>query len=70
MFRDSGGALTRQLSQDNELDGPYPCTTNKLEQVENTRSQQFSDGTLLFSFIFIILLDNERAKTNVLGLVD
>ncbi|KAL7881645.1 hypothetical protein AOLI_G00084930 [Acnodon oligacanthus] len=34
MFRDSGGALTRQSSQDNGLDGPYPSTTNKLEQVK------------------------------------
>ncbi|XP_066542846.1 unconventional myosin-XVI isoform X1 [Hoplias malabaricus] len=34
MFRDSGGALTRQLSQDNGLDGPYPSTTSKLEQVK------------------------------------
>lgn len=36
MFRDSGGALTRQSSQDSGLDGPYPSTTNKLEQVGNT----------------------------------
>ncbi|XP_072542195.1 unconventional myosin-XVI isoform X3 [Salminus brasiliensis] len=34
MFRDSGGALTRQSSQDNGLDGPYPSATNKLEQVK------------------------------------
>lgn len=42
MFRDSGGALTRQSSQDNGPDGAYPSTTNKLEQVDNTRSQQFN----------------------------
>ena len=39
MFRDSGGALTRQSSQDNGLDGPYPSTTNKLEQVEKINPQ-------------------------------
>lgn len=42
MFRDAGGALTRQSSQDNGPDGLYPSTTSKLEQVENTRSQHFS----------------------------
>uniref|UniRef100_A0A3B1IZ67 Myosin motor domain-containing protein n=1 Tax=Astyanax mexicanus TaxID=7994 RepID=A0A3B1IZ67_ASTMX len=34
MFRDSGGGLTRQSSQDNLLDGSFPSTTNKLEQVK------------------------------------
>ncbi|XP_034160516.2 unconventional myosin-XVI isoform X2 [Pangasianodon hypophthalmus] len=34
MFRDSGGALTRQSSQDNGPDGAYPSTTSKLEQVK------------------------------------
>lgn len=34
MFRDLG-ALTCQSSQDNGLDGPYPSSTNKLEQVKN-----------------------------------
>ncbi|KAF5903862.1 unconventional myosin-XVI isoform X2, partial [Clarias magur] len=33
MFRDSG-ALTCQSSQDNGLDGPFPSSTNKLEQVK------------------------------------
>uniref|UniRef100_A0A8B9GMU0 Myosin XVI n=1 Tax=Astyanax mexicanus TaxID=7994 RepID=A0A8B9GMU0_ASTMX len=32
--RDSGGGLTRQSSQDNLLDGSFPSTTNKLEQVK------------------------------------
>ncbi|XP_046701110.1 unconventional myosin-XVI isoform X2 [Silurus meridionalis] len=34
MFRDSGGALTHQSSQDNGADGPFPSATNKLEQVK------------------------------------
>ncbi|XDV30854.1 hypothetical protein PO909_033688, partial [Leuciscus waleckii] len=34
MFRDSGGALTQQPSLDNGLDGPYPSTAGKLEQVK------------------------------------
>ncbi|XP_062389635.1 unconventional myosin-XVI [Sardina pilchardus] len=34
MFRDVAGALSRQPSQDNGLDGPYPSTTSKLEQVK------------------------------------
>lgn len=33
MFRDTGGALTKQTSLDNGLDGPYPSTAGKLEQV-------------------------------------
>lgn len=53
MFRDSGGSLTRQSSQDNGPDGPYLSTTNKLEQVESTRSQQST------AVHFICLLDNE-----------
>ena len=50
MFRDSGGALTRQSSQDNGLDGPYPSTTNKLEQVENNNAQipETTLGLVLF----------------------
>uniref|UniRef100_A0A673KQ68 Unconventional myosin-XVI-like n=1 Tax=Sinocyclocheilus rhinocerous TaxID=307959 RepID=A0A673KQ68_9TELE len=34
MFRDSGGALTRQPSLDNGLDGSYPSAAGKLEQVK------------------------------------
>ncbi|CAL8322463.1 unnamed protein product [Merluccius merluccius] len=34
MFRDSGGALIRQPSQDNGLDGPYSSGASKLEQVK------------------------------------
>ncbi|XP_026150400.1 unconventional myosin-XVI isoform X2 [Mastacembelus armatus] len=34
MFRDSGGALSRQPSQDNILDGPFSSGANKLEQVK------------------------------------
>ncbi|KAL2081193.1 hypothetical protein ACEWY4_023046 [Coilia grayii] len=34
MFRDLAGALSRQPSQDNGLDGPYPSGTSKLEQVK------------------------------------
>jgi len=37
MFRDSGGALTQQPSLDNGLDGPYPSTAGKLEQVRGER---------------------------------
>lgn len=33
MFREAGGALSRQPSQDNGLDGPYGSGTSKLEQV-------------------------------------
>lgn len=33
MFRDTGGALTRQPSLDNGLDGAVPSTGGKLEQV-------------------------------------
>lgn len=33
MFRDTGGALTRQPSLDNGLDGAFPSAAGKLEQV-------------------------------------
>lgn len=33
MFREAGGALSRQPSQDNGLDGPFGSGTSKLEQV-------------------------------------
>ncbi|KAM4558302.1 unconventional myosin-XVI isoform 2-T2 [Odontesthes bonariensis] len=34
MFREAGGALSRQPSQDNGLDGPFSSGPNKLEQVK------------------------------------
>ncbi|XP_060909434.1 unconventional myosin-XVI isoform X1 [Labrus mixtus] len=34
MFRDAGGALSRQPSQDNGLDGPFSSGAGKLEQVK------------------------------------
>ncbi|CAJ1079539.1 unconventional myosin-XVI isoform X2 [Xyrichtys novacula] len=34
MFREAGGALSRQPSQDNGLDGPFSSGANKLEQVK------------------------------------
>uniref|UniRef100_UPI003AAAD176 unconventional myosin-XVI n=1 Tax=Centroberyx gerrardi TaxID=166262 RepID=UPI003AAAD176 len=34
MFRDAGGALSRQPSQDNGLDGPFSSGASKLEQVK------------------------------------
>ncbi|XP_070770999.1 unconventional myosin-XVI [Enoplosus armatus] len=34
MFREAGGALSRQPSQDNGLDGPFSSGTSKLEQVK------------------------------------
>ncbi|XP_069010138.1 unconventional myosin-XVI isoform X2 [Embiotoca jacksoni] len=34
MFREAGGALSRQPSQDNGLDGPFSSGSNKLEQVK------------------------------------
>lgn len=33
MFREAGGALSRQPSQDNGLDGPFGSGGSKLEQV-------------------------------------
>lgn len=33
MFREAGGALSRQPSQDNGLDGPFGSGSSKLEQV-------------------------------------
>lgn len=33
MFREAGGALSRQPSQDNGLDGPFSSGASKLEQV-------------------------------------
>lgn len=33
MFREAGGALSRQPSQDNGLDGPFSSGSSKLEQV-------------------------------------
>lgn len=34
MFREAGGGLARQLSQDNNLDSPFSSGTSKLEQVK------------------------------------
>ncbi|TSL16099.1 Unconventional myosin-XVI [Bagarius yarrelli] len=34
MFRDTGGALNRESSQENGADGLYPSTSSKLEQVK------------------------------------
>jgi len=36
MFREAGGALTRQPSQDNGLDGHFSSGAGKLEQVKLT----------------------------------
>lgn len=37
MFREAGGALSRQPSQDNGLDGPFGSGASKLEQVPKTQ---------------------------------
>ncbi|KAI4805927.1 hypothetical protein KUCAC02_010520 [Chaenocephalus aceratus] len=43
MFREAGGALSRQPSQDNGLDGPFSSGASKLEQVKADASSSNDD---------------------------
>lgn len=57
MFREAGGALSRQPSQDNGLDSPFSSGTSKLEQVklmppapndDLASLSELTDGSLLY----------------------
>ncbi|KAF3843141.1 hypothetical protein F7725_001990 [Dissostichus mawsoni] len=53
MFREAGGALSRQPSQDNGLDGPFSSGASKLEQVPSPNDDlaslsELTDSSLLY----------------------
>lgn len=56
MFREAGGALNRQPSQDNVLDGPFSSGASKLEQVlcilVSSHNKNHSEST-----------DNQRSRS-------